>query len=94
MATAASVLPASPPVTSANPLTQRVPIPCPLRDQIVRVFNPDRKAQEPVEDAEFFALGFGNGGMCHDGRVFDQAFDAAQAFGQCKYAAGGEHFAG
>ena len=51
-------------------------------DQIVGILDADRQPHQPVVDAECRAHLRRHRGMGHDGGMLDQAFDAAQAFGQ------------
>src|SRR5450830_1281004 len=55
--------------------------------QVFDVFDADRQAYQAVSDAQLGPLFCRDACMRHQGRVFDQAFHAAQAFGQ------GKHFA-
>ena len=52
-----------------------------ILDQIVRILDPDRQANQRIVDAERLALLGRNRGMRHQARMIDQALDAAEAFG-------------
>src|ERR1041384_3318418 len=53
-------------------------------DQIPHVLDADREPNEGIADADRFALFFRHRGMRHEGGMIDQAFHAAQAFGERK----------
>src|SRR5439155_24450889 len=48
------------------------------------IFHTYRKPDERICNTQFFALLFWNGSMCHECRMIDKAFHAAQTFRQRK----------
>ncbi len=50
-----------------------------IRDQVVDRLDPDREADQVSRCGE---RGVGGRGVCHPGRVLDQALDAAERFGE------------
>ena len=51
-------------------------------DQIAHIFDANRQPNQRIADAERFAFFLRHGRMRHERRMIDQAFDAAQTFGQ------------
>src|SRR5207248_4468816 len=52
--------------------------------QIAQIFDANREPDERIADADRFALFFWHRRMRHESWMIDQAFDAAEAFGQRK----------
>ena len=50
--------------------------------RVLQVLDADRQAHQGVADAQRGALRRRDAGVRHQGRVLDQAFHAAQAFGR------------
>lgn len=52
-----------------------------VRPEVFDVLDADGEADEAIGDAGGFADVFRDGGVCHGGRMADEAFDAAEALG-------------
>ena len=65
-----------------------------ITDQVRLVLDTDRQTDQPILDTDRFPYIGRNRRMGHDGRMFDQAFDATKAFRQREYAATGQHGSG
>ena len=53
-----------------------------ILDQVIHIFNPDGEADQSIGNPEGFTYFPGDAGVGHDGRMFDQAFNAAKGFGK------------
>ena len=53
-----------------------------ILNQVIHIFNPDGEADQSIGNPEGFTYFPGDAGVGHDGRVFDQAFNAAKGFGK------------
>ena len=51
-------------------------------DQVIHIFNPDGEADQPIGNSEGFSYFPWDASVCHDGRMFNQAFNAAKGFGK------------
>ena len=59
-----------------------------ISQKIVRIFDADAEADQPVCDAKRLALIGIDRGMGHDGGMFDQGFNTAERFRQGKQSQG------
>ena len=62
--------------------------------QVIEIFHAYRKTYQAVTDAQPLAVGGRHRGVGHDGGVFDEAFHAAEGFGEGEQVAAFEHAAG
>ena len=53
-----------------------------ILDQVIHIFNPDGEADQSIGNPEGFTYFPGDAGVGHDGRMFDQAFNATKGFGK------------
>ena len=53
-----------------------------ILDKVIYIFNPDREADQSIGNPEGFTYFPWDAGVGHDGRMFDQAFNAAKGFGK------------
>jgi len=53
-----------------------------IGDQIIDMFDANGQSHQPVVNADCGSLLGGDGRMSHEGWMLDEAFNAAEAFGQ------------
>ena len=51
-------------------------------NQVIHIFNSDGEADQSIGNSKGFSYFPGDAGVGHDGRMFDQTFNAAKGFGK------------